>query len=195
MMYVLDPVYGRRRRAHIRDKALHAASVSRVVLGKKARDAGNRVRGVVAGAGARLRCEQVSDDRLAARVRSKLGRAVSRPADIEVTVNEGMVTLRGIVRSQESERLLRCVARVRGVRGVEDQLKLKRRHGDAPETAAGDGNVAHNGRHHSAPARLLAAAAGGALALYGAKRHGPLGAAVSMIGVRMLGRGLDGHGS
>src|SRR5919206_2586955 len=124
LMYVFDPVYGRRRRALIRDKAVHAAVASRVVLGRKARDVGNRVRGLVAEAGTHFGCEEVSDETLVARARSKLGRAVSKPEDIEVTASEGRVTLRGIVRSQEYDRLFRSVSKVRGVRGVENQLKL-----------------------------------------------------------------------
>ncbi|HEX6185100.1 MAG TPA: BON domain-containing protein [Pyrinomonadaceae bacterium] len=195
LLYVLDPVYGRRRRALIRDKALHAAGVSRVVLGKRARDIGNRLRGVVAEAGTHLRREEVSDEALAARVRSKLGRVVSRPCDVEVLVSEGRVTLRGVVRSQEAERLMRGVSRVRGVRAVDDQLKLKRRHGEAPSPAPENGNGAHNGHRHLTPGRLVAAVAGSALALYGAKRRGALGPVMSVVGVKMLRRGLGGPAS
>src|SRR5688500_8806514 len=107
LMHVLDPVYGMRRRARLRDRVSHAAHAVRVTLDKRARDVGNRARGLVAEAGTHLRCEQVSDETLAARVRSTLGRAVSKPGDVEVAVSEGVVTLRGIVHAQEAERLLR----------------------------------------------------------------------------------------
>src|SRR5215204_4144811 len=175
LMYVLDPVYGKRRRALLRDKTSHVAGVSRVLLGKKARHLGNHVRGFVAKVGSHFRCEEVSDEALAARVRSKMGRAVSKPEDIDVTASEGRVTLRGIVRSQEYDGLFRCVSKVRGVRGVENQLKLK----------------VHHGRPRLAPVRLLAVVTGSGLALYGANRRGPFGTAVSVVGLRMLRRGLS----
>ena len=195
LMYVLDPVYGKRRRALLRDKTSHVAGVSRVLLGKKARHLGNHVRGLVAEAGSHFRCEEVSDEALAARVRSKMGRAVSKPEDIDVTASEGRVTLRGIVRSEEYDGLFRSVSKVRGVRGVENQLKLKVRHGETPAAAhangIGNGNGVHNGRPRLAPVRLLAVVTGSGLALYGANRRGPFGTAVSVVGLRMLRRGLS----
>lgn len=191
LMFVFDPVYGKRRRALIRDKALHAAAASRDVLGKKARHVGNHARGLLAEAGSHLRREEVSDETLTARVRSKMGRAVSRPEDIEVSASEGRVTLRGIVRSEEYDTLFRSVSKVRGVREVENQLKLKVRHGEPPTAARANGNGAHNGRPRLAPGRLIAVVTGSALALYGTKRHGPFGTVVSVVGVRMLRRGLS----
>ena len=190
LMFVFDPVYGKRRRGLIRDKVTHAAFASRDVLGKRARYIGNRARGLAAEAGAHLRRERVSDETLAARVRSKLGRAVSKSGDIEVLASEGRVTLRGIVPAQEAERLLRRVSKVRGVLDLENQLKVKRRHGEAAGGERANGNGAHDGRGHLAPGRLLAAAAGSALALYGAKRRDAVGTVVSVLGVRILRRGL-----
>jgi hypothetical protein len=192
LMYLLDPDRGRRRRARLHDQALHAAGAARATLGKRARDLSNRTRGLVAEAGTHFRCEQASDEVLAERVRSKMGRAVSEPGDIEVSVGEGRVTLRGVVFAHESERLLRCVARVRGVQGVENQLKIKRRHGEAlkAERENGRGSVGRAPESLSAPRRFLATVAGSGLALYGAKRRGAFGSIVSVVGVSMLRRGL-----
>jgi hypothetical protein len=190
LMYVFDPVYGKRRRALIRDKAVHAAGASRVVLDKKARRLGNRARGLLAEAGAHFRCEEASDETLTARVRSKLGRAVSKPEDVEVTTSEGRVTLRGIVRAQEYDGLFRCVSKVRGVLGVENQLKLHGHHGPTPTAARANGNGAHLAESRRAPSRLLVTVVGSGLALYGAKRRGAFGSVVSVVGVRMLRRGL-----
>lgn len=193
LMYVLDPEQGRRRRAQRSDRASHAAGVAHVTLDKRARDLGNRARGLVAGAGSHFRGEQVTDEVLANRVRSKMGRAVSKPGDVEVSASEGRVTLRGVVWAREAERLLRCVSRVRGVRGVESQLKLKRRHGEAPDAGRenGKGNGEHVVGRHFAPKHLLAAVAGSGLALYGAKRRGAFGAVLSVVGMRMLRHGLE----
>jgi osmotically-inducible protein OsmY len=104
------------------------------MLGKKARHVGNHARGLLAEAGSHFCREVVSDETLTARVRSKLGRVVSRPEDVEVMASEGTVTLRGIVRTEEYDDLFRGVSKVRGVRGVENQLKIKGQH-DAPPAA------------------------------------------------------------
>ena len=192
LVYFLDPDRGRRRRVLLRDKTLHFAGEAREVLGKRGRDLGNRARGLAAEAGARFRCEEVSDETLIARVRSKMGRAVSEPSDIEVLASEGRVTLRGIVFAHEAERLLRCVSKVRGVKGVENQLKLRRRHGEALPAARenADRNGARQTDGSLTPRRLLVTLAGSGLALYGARRRGVIGPVVSLIGVRLLRRGV-----
>lgn len=192
LMYVFDPERGKRRRALIHDRATHVVGAARVALDRKAHDIGNRARGLVAETGAALRCKTVSDDVLAERVRSQIGRAVSRPRDVEALANEGRVTLRGVVRAGEVGRLLRRVAGVRGVRSVESQLNVKGRHGGEQEdgSANGKGAVARTRRSLSLPSRLLSTFAGSGLALYGARRRGVVGSVVSIIGMRMLTRGL-----
>lgn len=198
LMYVLDPDRGRRRRALLRDKALHYAGEARITLGKRGRDIGNRARGLLAGAGSHLRCgEEVSDGVLAERVRSKMGRAVSEPGDVEVAVSEGRVTLRGIVPAGEAERLLRCVSKARGVLAVENQLKLKGRRGEAARAGHSGGGVngEHSTEHTISITSLLATVAGSGLALYGARRRGVLGSAVSLVGLRMLGRAVNDAGA
>jgi hypothetical protein len=191
LMYVMDPERGRRRRAMLRDGARHAAGVTLDALDKKARDVRNRARGLLAEAGSRFRCEAVTDDVLEGRVRSQVGRAVSRAGDVEVIASEGRVTLRGVVRAGELERLLRRVSRVRGVREVESQLSVKgRRGGRERGEAGGEAEVNGSRRGPSLPSRLLATAAGGGLALYGARRRGVVGSVVGVVGMRMLARGL-----
>jgi hypothetical protein len=191
LMYVLDPDRGHRRRAMLRDRARHAAVATRDTLDKKARDVRNRARGLVAEAEAALRHEPVSDDVLEERVRSQVGRAVSRPGDVEVLAREGRVTLRGVARAGEAERLLRRVAGVRGVREVESQLNVRGQHGGRENGGAnGEGEAGDARRSSSLPSRLLATAAGGSLALYAARRRGFVGSVAGIIGVRMLTRGL-----
>ncbi|HYY97904.1 MAG TPA: BON domain-containing protein [Pyrinomonadaceae bacterium] len=191
LMYVLDPAYGRRRRAMLRDRTTHFVHSSRVTLDKKARDFGNRARGLFAEARAALRRESVSDDVLVERVRSKLGRAVSTPGNVEVLAEEGHVTLRGVVRAAEAERLLRRVSRVRGVHDVAFQLNVKGRRGERELAASDvDGGANRNGVRTSLSARLLATAVGGGLALYGARRKGVVGAVAGVIGTRVLRRGV-----
>jgi len=192
LVYVLDPSRGRRRRAMLRDRTAHAVRSARVMLDKRSRDLGNRTHGLFAEARAALRREPVSDDVLVARVRSQLGRAVSKPCDVEVLAEEGRVTLRGVVRVNEVERLLRRVSRVRGVRAVECQLNVKGRRGGGRDRGGADGkDEANNGAGRtSLPALLLATTVGGGLALYGARRKGVVGAVASLVGTRVLRRGV-----
>ena len=192
LMYVLDPARGRRRRAMLRDRTTHILRSTRVTLGKKAIDLGNRARGLTAEARTALRCEAVSDEVLERRVRSQLGRAMSKPGDVEVLAAEGCVTLRGVVRAREVERLLRRVSRVRGVRSVESQLNVKGLHATehANGGAAVKGGTNHTPERPSVPVRFLATVAGGGLAFYGVRRKGVVGSLAGVVGMRMLRRAL-----
>lgn len=65
------------------------------------------------------------DDALADRVRKRLTGAVSHPEAVEVSVRDGVVTLRGTVAAAEFDRLFSRVVRVRGVVDVDDQLDVR----------------------------------------------------------------------
>lgn len=65
------------------------------------------------------------DDAVADRVRTRLGRTVSRPGAVQVSVENGVVTLAGTVAAAEFDRLVSSVLRVRGVRDVNDQLDVR----------------------------------------------------------------------
>jgi osmotically-inducible protein OsmY len=67
----------------------------------------------------------IDDDGLAERVRARLARAVSRPEAVQVTVENGVVTLAGTVAAAEFDRLVSTVLRVRGVQDVNDQLDVR----------------------------------------------------------------------
>jgi nucleoside-diphosphate-sugar epimerase/osmotically-inducible protein OsmY len=135
LMYLLDPDRGRRRRAYLRDQAVHAAHVvgdsvapgaSSIArdLGKRARNLSNHVRGAAVEASARLRDEEVPDEVLVARVRSEMGHVTHHAQEINVRADTGRVTLSGVVRAGEVKRLLASVAHVRGVRDVENRLEV-----------------------------------------------------------------------
>jgi uncharacterized membrane protein/osmotically-inducible protein OsmY len=194
LMYFFEPDRGRRRRAHIRDAATHIVNAADDVIGKAVRDLRHRASGFVAEIDSAFRSEDVIDDVLVARVRSKLGRVVSHPHAVEVTADQGRVTLRGHVLSSEEDSLLKAVSRVRGVREVENKLKAHEEAGHIPELQGGvprDGETFELLQANWSPAvRLLAGAAGGALALYGARRKGAVGATVEMAGLGLLARGL-----
>jgi len=127
-------------------------------------------------------------------VRSKLGRVVSHPHGVEVSADHGRVTLKGHILSNEEATLLKAVFGVRGVRTVENKLKTHEEEGDIPELQGGlprHGGTSGLSKTNLSPAgRLLAGAAGAALAIYGARRKGVIGATVEFAGFGLLTRGL-----
>jgi putative phosphoribosyl transferase len=82
---------------------------------------------------ARMRDEAVDDTVLEARVRSELGRLVSNPGAIQVTAEQGRVTLAGSVLASEVERLVAGVEGVRGVREVANRMEAQREPGNVPD--------------------------------------------------------------
>ena len=125
LMYFLDPNRGARRRHVFADKAM---SVARD-LQRSVRDTTMASRHRAAGKLAELRAdmsdEEVSDDRLVARVRAELGHHVERARPIEVAAEEGVVTLRGPVREGEVTEVVAAVGKVRGVQRVENLLVVQ----------------------------------------------------------------------
>src|SRR6266852_5413362 len=104
-MYFLDPQGGRRRRVRTRDKAERVARRMRDAYDVTLRDTRHRAMGIKAefdAMGRRiLRRGGVDDETLAGRVRAALGRYVSHPHAIEVTVSEGEVGLAGPILAHE----------------------------------------------------------------------------------------------
>jgi len=92
VMYLFDPVSGKRRRMWLRDKAVHARSVCSRALDKALRDLGNRAGGFLAQAWASLRHQAVPDEVLGERVRAKLGRTYAALKRRSTTVQQAFVT-------------------------------------------------------------------------------------------------------
>jgi osmotically-inducible protein OsmY len=129
LMYLLDPDRGKRRRALIRDKCVHAVnSTGDAVgaLGGRVRDLGNRSIGVLADARSWITgLNNVDDETLVARIRSRLGHVTNRGGRIDVTADHGQVTLSGATSADKLSDILVRVSTVPGVRGVESRLKLE----------------------------------------------------------------------
>jgi hyperosmotically inducible periplasmic protein len=122
LMYYLDPRSGRRRRALVRDKGIAAGhDLARLARGK-AKRASDRLHGAAARTRARMRREQVDDERLRERVRARLGRVVAHPRDIEVRVRDGRVVLSGHASRAEIDELVQSVAAIRGVGEIDNLL-------------------------------------------------------------------------
>ena len=190
LMYFLDPVRGARRRALARDRIVHVLHALDTVAEKGARDLTCRARGLVAEASAFFHDDDVPDEVLKARVRSKLGHVVGHPHAIDVTVRNGRVELRGAVLADDFDGLVSTVAVVSGVRGVESRLDVY----DAPDHVAalqgGNGRVtAHAPRSRERWSPLLRLGAGafaiGLLAV-GVRRRDRLGALLRLGGIAIL---------
>src|SRR3982750_4159873 len=123
LMYLLDPDRGRRRRALVRDQLASVVNKTPDAMATTARDLSNRARGLAAEARSMFSSEEVTDEVLIARVRSKLGRVVSHPHAIEVAVDQGHVRLSGPILADEVDDLLSCVGSVPGVAEVENRLE------------------------------------------------------------------------
>lgn len=187
LMYFFDPDRGNRRRALVRDKAQSLAKDSNLWVRKAGRDLGNRARGFAAETRSRFSRQAPSDEVLAERVRSKLGRYTSHPAAIDVSVKDGIVTLCGDVLRSEARDVVSCVYSMRDVTDVHNQLTA---HADSAGVPAlqGDGSRQTPGilPKRSPAARMILGATGGALAVYGVTSHRRLGRTLGALGLGLL---------
>jgi hypothetical protein len=184
-MYLLDPAKGSRRRALARDQAARLAGRGRTVLGKAGRDLANRATGAVAATKSRFRGSEADDAVLEARVRTQLGRAVSHPGSIDVTVEDGAVTLRGLVLEEETAELLKEISSVPGVRRVRNEMQAHQEPGDVPGLQ-GQGKRRESRSSWPPGIRLLAGTAGGALAAWGFFRRDPISLAAAAVGATLV---------
>jgi osmotically-inducible protein OsmY len=138
-MFLLDPDRGKRRRALMRDKAIHISHTSKEALEKTARDLRNRATGIVAETKAMLNEEQVPDSVLVERVRATLGHYPVHDRAIHIEARDGVVTLTGDTLANEVETLIDAVSSVRGVKDVVNHLVV---HEDANGISALQGSPA-----------------------------------------------------
>jgi osmotically-inducible protein OsmY len=142
LAYILDPDRGSRRRAIARDKAASAGRRLAERAEATARDLRNRAGGTAAELRSRFREDEVGDDILHERVRSAIGRVVSHPGAVTVSVVQGRVTLTGPVLEEEIDELIGTASQVRGVHEVVNELEV---HPTADGVPALQGGGAANG--------------------------------------------------
>src|SRR5438874_1088391 len=130
LMYYLDPNVGKRRRAHLKDAATGAMHDGEEFLESAVRDLNNRAHGLAAQAGSAIKTEPCTDEVLCERVRSALGRIVTRCHCIDVAVENGKVTLSGPILFKETDPVIRAVNAVRGVNEVVNQLQPRETNGE-----------------------------------------------------------------
>ncbi|MCO5170136.1 MAG: SRPBCC family protein [Planctomycetes bacterium] len=189
LSWALDPRQGRRRRAMLRDAAVHLFKQQREVLEKGSLDLQHRVVGAFEQARSR---SDAADDALARRVRARLGRHVTHPSAIEVQASGHRVTLSGPILAHEAAGALRCAARVPGAQEVEDRLE---RHAqpDGVPALQGAGRLPRSllRREVWPPSlRLVAIGSGIGLGAYGVARQGAFGRLCALVGGGLVVRGV-----
>jgi len=136
LMYLFDPSRGKARRTVLRDKALSACDKGKHIFEQGAADLRNRAEGVTAELRKAVRPEEpVSDEKLIARVRTHLGRVLTHPHSIRVSVKDGSVVLAGNVRPYVMKSIAASVKTVTGVKAVENQLTVQEAAKDTPPVA------------------------------------------------------------
>ena len=196
-MYLFDPEKGRRRRALIRDQAVKTSTDMRDFVDKGTRDLRNR--GTAASGRLRSRARSLltrgkaSDDVVAERVRARMGRYIAHPGAIEVTAQDGQVTLAGSILSHEREDLIQGIAAVPGVRDVTDRLTVYETARGISELQGGrerPGERSELLQNNWAPGtRLITGAAGTGITLYGLMRSNRFAGFVALAsGVALLAR-------
>jgi hypothetical protein len=190
LMYLLDPQGGRGRRAVARDKSVSALKKSGAAAAKTSRHLGNKTKGLIAGAGTKLRESDLVGDlkdqgqALLGKVKRQVRRAVTYPAAIEALVEEGRVILHGLVLASEVAGLLVAIEAVEGVTEVQNNLEV---HESAGDLAA----FRHGARRWVGPAtRVLTGGTGSALAVAALKRRDKLGVALGAVGLSLLAHGI-----
>lgn len=133
-MYYLDPEMGRRRRAVLRDKLRSGQRNAQRFARSQSRRAADKARGAIS----ELREVRdghapATDEQLAARVRSELGRLSTRPGAIDVAAQAGHVSLHGHVLAAEHTPLVQTISAMNGVQDVDDCLVVHDRPGNIPE--------------------------------------------------------------
>ncbi len=128
-MYLLDPDRGRSRRAKLSDQTAALARKAE----EKGRAQAEYQKGVVQGLAHDLtesfRPEREFDDEtLDQKVKSEaIGRWDGPKNDVEIDVENGVVTLKGNVDTENVDDLIRLVKGVPGVASVNDQLSIPQR--------------------------------------------------------------------
>jgi uncharacterized membrane protein len=193
-MYFFDPRTGRRRRALLRDKVVGSLHDGVDFLEGAVEDLGNRARGLVADAGNALHREPVSDPVLVERVRARLGRCCSHARSVQVTAENGRVTMSGPVLKAELDEIVAAVLGVRGVTSVDNRLEP---HNDPANIPGLQGQVTraeprpeYMQTYWTDGPRLLACLAGCALTTFGARRGGVAGLAAGGAGLGLMARAM-----
>jgi len=122
MAYLFDPQQGRARRAYVREQLFSFANDTSEFMRRTSRHLSNRIQGSIAEGRGWFGHEQVSDEQLAERVRSAIGRVGASSSQVQVSASHGHVTLRGSLPQDQIKTVAGTTYRVRGVRSINCQI-------------------------------------------------------------------------
>jgi uncharacterized membrane protein/CBS domain-containing protein len=193
LMYFLDPNRGKRRRALARDQAVHLTKTANKQLNRTAVDLRNRAQGVWFEAERLFEEQDLTDEKLNGKIRSKIGRLTSHPHQIKTEVKDGKLILKGFVLNDEEELVLNGVASICGVREVVNELEVHTSEENFPKLLGAEKRrkfILDRNKEWSTKTRVLAAAAGSGLAFWGAKKRDTASSMLASAGVGLLARSL-----
>lgn len=194
VMYFLDPARGGRRRAGIRDRIVHFSHILRNGIDITSRDLLHRTQGFIAVTRNSMRNENVDDDILIERVRSKLGRIVSHPHAIQVEARNGIVKVSGVILHHELKALILAIERVHGVQGIQNELEPHKRTENIPSLQGGSpkpGEKLDIFQSNWAPStRFLVGLGGSALLFSGMRNRGISGTVLGVFGISLVSRAI-----
>ena len=129
LMYLMDPLRGRSRRAWLSDKVSSMVRRTGRSFYRTGQDMANRAYGTAYEAQSRFTGGAwVPGEQLTQRVRSELGHVVSQPGLIDVMCDaNGAVTLAGSVLPEESDQLIAVIEAIPGVNLVINRLQSRSR--------------------------------------------------------------------
>jgi hypothetical protein len=189
-MYLFDPIAGRRRRARVRDQAIHMTRRTGDAAGALAHDLQNRAAGLAAVMRRGASDGPVDDAVLDARVRSALGRVCSHPGAIGVASVQGIIELVGPVLAREYEAVWTAVNAVPGVIDVVDNMVVHERADNVPGLQ-GDGRLPAGDATWSPTTRMLAVLGGAGLIAYGVRHRTVMGGLAAAAGAGLVARGFS----
>ena len=195
MMYFLDPQYGNRRRALVRDKANSWVNSMDNFLDGATEDMRNRTRGVLAEMSAKLTDQGAPDWILEERVRSNLGRLAGHSRSIDIRADGGRIILSGPALRDEADLIVKAAHRTRGVHGVENRLQLFDDPSDIPALQGTSSSTKRalpewQQQNWSPAMRLLSGVGGSLLTLYSLRRRGLMKPIMSTAGLALATRGV-----
>lgn len=189
VMYYMDPDSGRSRQARVRNQVYRWQGEIDDALNTSAHDLRHRARGVMSQGLARFDDTIAPDQVLEARLRSRLGFLTRHPGGISVAVQDGQAILSGDVLETEAAGLLKGLGKVRGMRAIQNNLRVHAEAGDI-QSLQGEGMPPANSSQWAPSSRLLAVSSATYLFFFGMLRGGFFGTLAQLgavtLGVRAL---------
>lgn len=180
LMYFLDPIHGRTRQSHFRDRLIGYRNDAEDIVQSGVRDLSNKARGVVAETRARISQQQPEDWVLEERGRSRLGLIPGHTGAINVSAQNGTLYLDGDVLRDEVDDIVSRFTRYRGLGNVENRLRVH----DDPEDIPSLMNASETrGRMMWSPSTRLLAGIGSLYLMLRGRRGGLLGPVFTLSGL------------